>query len=79
MSRTSDDFPEPDTPVTATKFPSGILTLMFARLCSRAPKISTSVDPRGRRTSGTGIFFFPVRYWPVSEFFALPMPLTGPE
>ena len=44
MSRTSVDLPEPDTPVTATKLPSGISTSMFVRLCSRAPWM-TSCSP----------------------------------
>src|SRR5439155_368124 len=35
MSLTSVDLPEPDTPVTEVKVPSGIFTAMPLRLCSR--------------------------------------------
>jgi hypothetical protein len=34
--RISVDLPEPETPVTATSLPSGISTVTFFRLCSRA-------------------------------------------
>ena len=37
MSKTSEDLPDPETPVTATSRPSGRRTVMFWRLCSRAP------------------------------------------
>ncbi len=37
MSFTSVDFPEPETPVTAVKTPSGNFTVMFLRLFSVAP------------------------------------------
>ena len=65
MSLTSVDLPEPDTPVTATNIPSGNFTSMSWRLCSRAPR-TTSSRPgvRGRRTSGTGIDLRPERYMP---------------
>ena len=46
MSRTRVDFPEPDTPVTATKFPSGISTSTSCKLCSRAPMIRSECSPR---------------------------------
>ena len=35
---TSVDLPEPDTPVTQQKTPSGTLTSTFLRLCWRAPR-----------------------------------------
>ena len=35
----SVDLPEPETPVTATSWPSGISTSMPLRLCSLAPRI----------------------------------------
>ena len=38
MSLTSVDLPEPETPVTATKQPSGNDTVTSRRLCSRAPR-----------------------------------------
>ena len=56
MSLTSVDLPEPLTPVTATKQPSGNATSTLRRLCSRAPS-TTSSRPfcRGRRIAGTSI------------------------
>src|SRR6185369_17162024 len=47
MPLISDDFPAPDTPVTATSTPSGNATSMFLRLCSRAP--FTVMKPCGGR------------------------------
>jgi hypothetical protein len=35
----SDDFPEPDTPVTTTSLLRGIVTVIFFRLCTLAPLI----------------------------------------
>ena len=79
MSLTSVDLPEPDTPVTATKQPSGISTSMFLRLCSRAP-LTTSQSLSGRRRiSGTGIARRPDRYCPVTDLRALIRPETLPE
>ncbi len=79
MSRTSVDLPDPDTPVTATKFPSGMSTSMFCRLCSRAPSIRTNSSPCGRRTSGTGIDLRPDRYCPVIDSLTFRIPGTLPE
>ena len=79
MSRTSVDLPDPDTPVTATKQPSGIFTSMSRRLCSRAPLTVTNPAPGRRRTVGTGTDFLPDRYCPVIDSLTLRMPLTGPE
>ena len=45
MSLTSVDLPEPDTPVTDTKQPSGNSTSMFLRLCSRAPRTVSHSSP----------------------------------
>ena len=51
VSLTRVDLPEPETPVTQQKTPSGIATSMPLRLCSRAPR--TSSAPRGwRRSAG---------------------------
>ena len=48
------DLPEPETPVTDTKQPSGISTSIPFKLCSRAPR-TTSQSPRGsRRMVGHG-------------------------
>ena len=62
MSLTRVDFPEPETPVTATRQPRGKATSMSWRLCSRAPRTTNwSPDP-GRRMPGTGMERTPVRY-----------------
>src|SRR6266404_2291676 len=39
VSKASDDFPEPDSPVKTTSLSRGISRSMFLRLCSRAPRI----------------------------------------
>ena len=39
VSKASDDFPDPDKPVTTTSLLRGISTLMFLRLLTRAPFI----------------------------------------
>ena len=78
MSLTSVDLPEPDTPVTATKQPSGNSTSMFLRLCSRAPRTTSDSSAGLRRSSGTGIERLPDRYWPVIDAFDRSRPLTGP-
>ena len=75
----SVDLPEPDTPVTATKHPSGSRTSMFFRLCSRAPRMVSHSMPGGRRCCGVGICRLPARYWPVIDSFDFSRPLTGPE
>ena len=63
MSLTSVDLPEPETPVTETRQPSGNETSIPRRLCSRAP---TTVSCRfwsiGRRIAGTWILRRPDRY-----------------
>ena len=56
MSLTSDDLPDPLTPVTATKTPSGISTVMLSRLLALAPSTtswrvgSTFLRSRGSTT-----------------------------
>ena len=37
VSKASDDFPEPESPVTTTYLSLGICTVIFFRLCTRAP------------------------------------------
>ena len=54
------DLPDPETPVTQLKMPSGISTLRFLRLCARAPVIRRPAVPV-RRRFGTGIRFRPFR------------------
>src|SRR5215475_10557928 len=68
MSLTSVDFPEPLTPVMATKHPRGNATSMLRRLCSRAPSTTTSRPfCLGRRIIGTGMDRRPDRYAPVID------------
>ena len=48
------------------------------KLCPLHPERVT--NPRGgRRREGTAIFFFPERYAPVREFFALSKSFVAPE
>src|SRR6476620_11293806 len=49
VSNASEDFPEPETPVTTVSALCGISTSMFLRLCTRAPRttmlsLETGVD-----------------------------------
>ena len=62
MSLTSEDLPEPETPVIAVNVPSGNVTSTLRRLCSRAPS-TTSSRPgiTGRRLAGIGISLRPDR------------------
>ena len=53
--------PEPDTPVTKTRFPKGNLTFMFFKLFSFAPFISINLPLPLRRFKGTSIFFLPLK------------------
>jgi hypothetical protein len=63
------DLPEPDTPVTATKVPSGISKSTPCRLCARAFSTRmTRCASRGRRSGRTGICRRPDRYCAVIEF-----------
>ena len=62
MSLTSVDLPDPDTPVTAMKQPSGNATSTPRRLCSAAPLTTTSLAfDRFRRVAGSGMASRPVR------------------
>src|SRR6267378_2875863 len=64
VSKASDDFPEPDSPVKTTSLSRGMVRSMSFRLCSRAPVITISVCwPRGPGVSlplwgrvGVGVF-----------------------
>ncbi len=78
MSFTSVDLPDPDTPVTATKQPSGNATSMFLRLFCRAPRTVSHLSPVGRRCAGTGIDRLPARYCPVTDLRLRSSPLTVP-
>ena len=67
MSFTSDDLPDPLTPVTTVNVPSGNSTVTSRRLCCFAPTTRMTCPLPGRRSVGIGIDFTPVRYWPVSD------------
>src|ERR1700704_648777 len=43
VSKASDDFPEPDSPVKTTSLSRGMVRSMSFRLCSRAPLITIAV------------------------------------
>src|ERR1700722_4399383 len=53
VSNTSDDFPEPETPVKTVIFRRGISTEMFLRLFARAPR--TSMLPNGELMKLAGL------------------------
>ena len=67
-SLTSDDFPDPDTPLTTLNIPSGISTEMFLRLFSVAPFIFKNNPLPLRRSFGVGIVSLPLKNLPVNEF-----------
>src|SRR5258708_37148207 len=78
MSVTSDDLPDPLTPDTATKVPSGIATSMSFRLFARAPRITSFLPFPARRRAGRGISLSPRRYAAVIQFGSLIPSSTGP-
>src|SRR3979411_3091629 len=45
VSKASEDFPEPDSPVNTTSWSRGISRSTFLRLCSRAPRIEITRAP----------------------------------
>src|ERR1700691_1827240 len=51
VSNASDDFPDPLSPVTTVRVLRGISTLMFLRLCCRAPRTEILVIAIIRRGS----------------------------
>ncbi len=65
----SVDLPEPETPVTQVKSPSGISMSRFSEIVAACPADADLVARRSRRvrSSGTGILRRPLKYWPVSE------------
>ena len=68
VSLTSEDLPDPDTPVTQVISPSGNLTSRSLRLLALAPSmISVRSGCGGRRIAGTGMLRKPLKYCPVSE------------
>ena len=62
----SVDLPEPETPVTQVKAPSGKLTSMSCRLCCVAPRTVNHSSGR-RRWPGRAMTRRPARKSPVSE------------
>ena len=62
VSKMSDDFPPPETPVTQVNVPRGILTSTFFKLLVFAPINSINLPLPLRRVSGISIFFAPLRY-----------------
>jgi hypothetical protein len=42
VSNASDDLPEPETPVRTMRLCRGSRSVMFCRLCSRAPRTTMS-------------------------------------
>src|SRR5215470_3121075 len=49
VSNASEDLPEPESPVMTVRVFRGISTLMFFRLCCRAPRITSLVRPISRK------------------------------
>src|SRR5271154_1067578 len=45
VSKASEDLPEPDRPVITVRVLRGISTLIFFRLCCRAPRTTSLVRP----------------------------------
>src|SRR5438270_13425179 len=54
VSKASDDFPEPDSPVKTTSLSRGMERVTFLRLCSRAPRMV--IWSVGIRTFGYPLF-----------------------
>jgi len=78
ISLTSVDFPEPDTPLTTTKQPSGNSTSMSRRLCSFAPR--TTSQPLGsRRRAVQARKRLPERYCPVRDSLLRNSSFTVPD
>jgi hypothetical protein len=84
MSLTSVDLPDPETPVTAVRQPSGKRAVTFCRLFARAPTTVIAFPLPARRWAGTGIVSSRERYFPVSDrgkrasSSAVPSPTTSP-
>ena len=62
VSKASEDFPDPDTPVITVSWFLGMSTSMFFKLCSRAPRTDNVVllatpRPTGATASGKALDF----------------------
>src|SRR3989338_5390305 len=77
------DFPEPDTPVMQTSFPSGTSTLILSRLNFEAPRIFIFPLSAVRRFSGISILVSSRKYESVREpdllLFAVSSSSSHPE
>src|SRR4051812_11302766 len=62
VSKASEDFPEPERPVTTTSLSRGISTSMFLRLCSRAP-LTTILSIALVTGSGSGSARGRFKFW----------------
>src|ERR1700739_1438309 len=54
VSKAREDFPAPDNPVITVSVLRGISTLMFLRLCWRAPRTTSLVRPMLQKAPSTG-------------------------
>ena len=72
-------FPDPETPVTHIKHPSGIFTLMSFKLFCLAPLISRKEPLLFFLFVGVIIFFIPERYCPVKDTLSFKSFLGSPE
>jgi hypothetical protein len=61
VSLTSVDLPEPETPVTQTRSPSGSSRSTLFRLWPRAPRTTMRLLPGRLRNRGTSILSVPER------------------
>ena len=77
MVFTSDDLPEPLTPVTTVSTLRGMVTLMFFRLFSRQP-LNVMALFHFLLLVGTGIIISPDRYFDVRDLPSFIISLTLP-
>src|ERR1700680_2176815 len=78
MSVTNDDLPDPLTPDTPTKHPSGIAMSTFFKLLARAPRTTSRFPLLTRRRAGIGIARSPRRNAAVTEFLSFKTSATVP-
>ena len=64
------DLPPPETPVTHTNFPNGKSAVIFFKLFPVALTTEIFLPFPLLRSFGIGIFNFPLKYLPVSEFLS---------
>ena len=78
MSRTSVDLPDPETPVTVTKLPSGMLDVDVVEVVLAGPVDDQPLAGQRAARRGHRDLPAPDRYCPVIESLTLVIPLTGP-